>query len=375
MNLQLRFNHGMLRSTCNEIAGNDFECGSGPSCVVSSQLQANKICQRYSNCIGFVTNVEGTKHTLKTRKTHSKNKCQAVVDLVLNTSKCTPSYVRRWLKYKCSPVDSCIAPRSILEDKPFSTALKPLLITVQTNGAPFFMNPNNVVPWKQNYINLAQSYSFTNTRSKVDMLYRFLQSNHTIEENRLVIFADGNDVEFGGCSNIAENLQSISKSGVIFSAEFGCGEVHTPFPPGCIAIPQPSQGIYWPINTQANCEITSHNPVPCAQGPFKYKYLNSGLFAGSKHAVLKMLRTIKRYPQPCFWNRAKEVYSDQAMYIRYFLDHPTRVHLDYEGAHFLTTFRLKPKSTMRTMLGVVLKWYSSPICFLHHAGKSMYKYY
>jgi hypothetical protein len=377
MELRLSIHHGIFKSTCTEMAGDDFFCRSGQmSCVAHSRAAARAMCKDNDSCIGWVTNQQGTMHTLKQEHIHPNEHCNALRNKLIATSICSKQMGRKWVRNKCSISDSCHAPVSETTSHTWRSDLPPILVTVQTNGAPPFLQ--QVVNHSFEYVNLAQVPGIPPYRSplsKIDMLHRYLQSAHH-RDDRLVIFLDGSDVEYGGCQDFQVRMAKHMQRGVLFSAEFGCGELNAPFPPGCVGLPGPSSMIIpATINKWAACDdgdMPASTSIPCSDGRHKYKFLNSGMFAGSRRSILNMLDTISGYNTSCFYNRAGQVGSDQTVYNRYFLDNPTSVTLDYTGDVFLTTFRLRHDAFARNTSMIVPHWSTQAACFVHHAGRGIW---
>lgn len=344
------------------------------SCVQLSESAAVRMCKSLPNCIGYVLNKERTAYTLKFRRPNQSPYCTMLSSKIHSTSACSTRLAFQWVRSNCSLQDVCEVPDHERSAHAWSTSKPPLLLTFQTNGQPFVtQHTSSLTPaWVQQVVNLSPMVQnkFVNTKIKMAALRSFL-NDEKLSDDQLIVFVDGSDVVYGGCLDFEDRLRTIATNGVVFSAEFGCGDVHVPFPPGCIGIPSPPY--HAEINNYASCR-SGHVPVPCAHGTRKYRFLNSGAFAGSKADVLSMLNVLNTYDQSCFLNRAREVYSDQTMYNRYFLDFPTRATLDYSAKVFITTFRLNRRALRRVPDNTYYDWRNKSTCFMHNAGRSMWSF-
>ena len=221
-----------------------------------------------------------------------------------------------------------------------------------------------------------------NLMTKPRRLLDWLEAHgRDVSDRTIVVFVDGADVFWAGCTDWEERFKSVSKGRVVFAAEMGC-DIHVPTPPGCEGIPDPppprdpaSAALRKRMLEHVECS-RSDLPAPCSKPPM-YKFLNSGTFAGRKGAVVRMLKAVNAYTREQLLNVNHEE-DDQAALTRYWLENRRRVVLDYEGRLFLSLFRIRNtslrwSSPSPASRAVSPAWADrdSRACFLHDNGNGV----
>ena len=100
----------------------------------------------------------------------------------------------------------------------------PVLLTFEDRGLPLFLrrNDSTVLPgWVRGAINLAGGTGYRGWFTKPRALHSWLEAHLAALGGRRVVFVDGSDVLWGGCSNFEQRLESVA-------AEAACSFPRTP---------------------------------------------------------------------------------------------------------------------------------------------------
>lgn len=159
----------------------------------------------------------------------------------------------------------------------------------------------------------------------------------TVEDDTLFVVVDGFDVKWGGCLDFQQRYSRLNASGgVVFGAEFTCGEMYAPFPPGCAGL-----GLGLSSGTHSRWSSCSRAGMGFCADPPERRYLNAGGFAGSKHDIYRMLQHVNDLEfQTCSKNRAGES-NDQSILSRFADTYKTHAQLDVNANLFLNLYRMK----------------------------------
>ncbi|KAL1511600.1 hypothetical protein AB1Y20_006394 [Prymnesium parvum] len=199
-----------------------------------------------------------------------------------------------------------------------------------------------------------------------------------VEEERLLVFIDGFDVDHGGCDDLEARYDAIVKetgAPIVFAAELGC-QAQVAWPPGCSGIHEPyAEAKRWQedVRLRQFTRCNEEGPSMCAPGGAPLRFLNSGGFAGPVGFILWMLRRVLAYPCEVVVQSQLSgslMPDDQVAFSRFWLDWPKLVTLDYRASLFFSTFRFSRKALSKNPDGtIVASWASkTPLCFIHANG-------
>jgi len=187
-------------------------------------------------------------------------------------------------------------------------------------------------------VNLGMGKVWTgNYQEKITFLKTFLSKDEN--KDKIVIFADGEDVILGGCdkSEMLEKYNKIvKKSGaqIVFGAELWCFE-----PPNGVC-PEPARAL-WATQEYGDKDLDDklrgyQNEQSFADKTTSLINLNSGFFMGPATELYKMMAYSA---DPKMWyklHNGTDYYGDQRMYSQYWFENPDKVTLDY-GAELVLT--------------------------------------
>ena len=213
----------------------------------------------------------------------------------------------------------------------------PLLLTFEDRGPPRILQglSRDAPLWVRQVINLgASGHTYKGWFTKPRVLHAWLEQHAAALGERLVVFIDGSDVVWGGCTTFEEEYARIAamhgngrdQQGqprpIIFSAELGC-DFHVPTPPGCAATPAPpgwvlaQSALHASLGRWHNCD--AEGAAPCYDPP-SYRFLNSGAFVGPASSVRAMLSAVLRYPHAAVVNARNAKRDDGLALARYWLE-------------------------------------------------------
>jgi hypothetical protein len=187
-------------------------------------------------------------------------------------------------------------------------------------------------------VNLGMGKTWTgNYQEKITFLKAFLGKPENKE--KIVIFADGEDVIMGGCdkAEMLEKYHKISKKSgakIVFGAELWC------FEPPNGECPEPKRAT-WAAQEYGDSELDEklrgfQNEQSFADKTTSLINLNSGFFMGPADELYKMMSYAS---DPKMWfklHNGTDYYGDQRMYSQYWFENPDKVTLDY-GAELVLT--------------------------------------
>lgn len=285
------------------------------------------------------------------------------------------------------------------------------------------------VPGKQ-FLNLGYNKSWDNLFTKPKIFLPWLQSREDPEE--IVVFADGADVMYGGCSDeelldLYRRVVAVSGGArVLMGAEMGLdppplGAMTDPFRQfetrrhdvqGALSLTDESYG------GVANCEISRKKPEqcytptlleaqaghwPCA-GPCSFPpsltYLNSGFIIGPVRDLIGVIEGMLKYENvddishkvshgspffmyklPPNMNKVANVektgvynWHDQGAATMYMAEHPDKLSIDYTGSLVLNLHQLPLKDILDVHPDALTNKVTGRVtCFLHANGPSLGK--
>jgi len=202
-------------------------------------------------------------------------------------------------------------------------------------------------------VNLGAGKVWTgNYQEKITFLKAFL--NKPENKEKIVVFADGEDVIMGGCdkSEMLEKYNGIvKKSGapIIFAAELWCFEPPTqkekPLP-GWGQCPEPGRAA-WAQEAYGNDKELDEkirafqDERSIADKTTSLINLNSGFFMGPAIELLKMMEYASDAKMWFKLHNGTDYYGDQRMYSQYWFENPDKVTLDYGAELTLTAHGFK----------------------------------
>ena len=382
---------GIWRVACADMVGLDFPCQGQSTCVRRNQWRrVEEECAALKRCSAVSVNTQKSAVTLKRRHVWSNfaSKCRDIqrAGFVANGEvvHCNLTAAKAW------SVNACIQEAGYayqtcpeIEWSPLDADLSrpPLLLTVDNRGTPMIqrqlVSSNRAPAWLRNSINIAAGVStkatvdwHTMLRQRLVALQRWLESDKR-DQSTMVVVIDGHDVRWGGCLDFAQRVERLSRAGgrgIVFGAEFACGEMYTPFPPGCSGT-----GRRFNASNQTHSQWTRCNGrgMGACSTPPSRRYVNAGAFAGSKHDVLKMLAHINHPKfQSCSRNRAGDI-NDQSLLNQFANQYPRHTVLDIDATVFLNLYRMKKSAIHFRGMDVIPAWDTSPACFVHNNGMQL----
>mmetsp|Transcript_146350 Transcript_146350/g.469508 ORF Transcript_146350/g.469508 Transcript_146350/m.469508 type:complete len:413 (-) Transcript_146350:48-1286(-) len=277
-------------------------------------------------------------------------------------------------------------------------------VSAETRGAPLLGAPASRFEqsFRSQVVNIGVGKTWTGYRMKVELFAAYLRSRLAMVgytepgqvEQELVVFVDGADVFYGGCSPSAfqaayAEISAKSGASVIFSAEVVCGEQNCDRVP---AIPHWAARIsdvknldsgFWK-KYEVGCNGTWTNLIvngtPCAEErdcgywatcsvPPAVKFLNSGVIVGPIKDLSDMMEwTLRNYARFSVW-------GDQSVFSQYWLDNPDKVTLDYTGELVLSLSDMSHdilKISGRDSSKITNQAFGHLQCLIHGNGRGRY---
>jgi len=276
------------------------------------------------------------------------------------------------------------------------------IITVETRSDLVKM-PIPGVPGKF-FNNLGVNQTWNSLFTKPHLFLEWLSAQR--DPNKLVIFADGADVMFGGCTDkelLAAYHSIVAASGnvqVVMGAEMGLDpppagayvDIHSQFEERRRAV-QAAEGLQdSSYGSLASCEISRVNKAkcyvpkiaaakkgrwPCAgpcSNPPAMTFLNSGFIMGPVGELREVVSGMLRFEDLPADAPFRNNWHDQGAAILYMAENPHKVTLDYNGAIVLTLHQLPISAVMWAKQNSIKnKVLGRASCFIHANGPALGK--
>jgi hypothetical protein len=276
------------------------------------------------------------------------------------------------------------------------------IITVETRSDLVKM-PIPGVPGKF-FKNLGVNQTWNGLFTKPHLFLEWLSAQRDPE--KLVIFADGADVMFGGCTDkelLDAYHRTVAASGnvrVIMGAEMGLDpppagayvDIHSQFEERRRAV-QSAEGLQdSSYGSLASCEISRQNPTkcyvpkvsaakkgrwPCAgpcSNPPAMTFLNSGFIMGPVGEVREVVSGMLRFEDLPADAPFRNNWHDQGAAILYMAENPHKVTLDYNGAIVLNLHQFPISDVMWVKQNSIRnKVLGRASCFIHANGPALGK--
>lgn len=372
---------GIWRVACTDMLGLDFSCKGRSPCLAKGIHEARRLCNSLDECKSISLNVDASWATLKRAHIWHKKpgKCKDIKRRGFTYDggylRCNTSTAREWAERECatsSGFHHVKCPPLSWVPTPANLHRPPLLLTYSDRGKPMLSTSIQSAPsWISMYHNIVQPRRSKVTkdwhallRSKLVSLQSWLGKDER-EDDTLVVVVDGSDVKWGGCLDFQQRYATLNSSkGIVFGAEFVCGEMYAPFPPGCAGL-----GLHLSSGTHGRWSTCLEPGMGTCSTPPQRRYLNAGGFAGSKRDIYQMLKHINTPSfQQCSRNRAGDS-NDQSILSRFAHSYRTHARLDVRAELFVNMYRMKQRSIIATSDGHFMPaWDNRPACFVHNNG-------